>query len=30
VVILLALLASTPPVLSLLRRSTRELISAGR
>ena len=30
VVILLALLASTPPVLSLLRKSTRELISAGR
>ena len=30
VMIVLALLASTPPVVSLLRRSTRELISAGR
>lgn len=30
VVIVLALLASTPPVISLLKKSTRELISAGR
>ena len=30
VVIVLALLASTPPVVSLLKKSTRELISAGR
>lgn len=30
VVILLAVLASTPPVVSLLKRSTRELISTGR
>ncbi len=30
VVIMLAVLASVPPVVSLLKRSTRELISAGR